>query len=210
MNKIELLIEKYANNSNNKEGNIINLIRRDCKPFLKEFKDFPIFRGIESSEDFIIKTPRIDRKPTDMPLWFHNVVDKAFNDIFGWKARSEGVFCSNDIEQATQYGSNVYYFFPVGDYRYVYSDTIKDLYVYASKHDYIADGWHEYKYEHKAVTDSDKEKLYNFIKSKYTDKGFRTNKQDHTEVIFKCDRYYALDTQSLMKYEVLPELGYKL
>src|SRR5574343_246802 len=120
--------KKYMNENENELENAIASIKKDCQPFLKECK-IPIYRGIYFAEKTLIeKTPRQDRRPKDMPEYLHKILDSLFNEHFGWKPRSNGVFCSPHFCQAESYG-NTYLFFPIGNFDYLYSDNIEDLYV---------------------------------------------------------------------------------
>lgn len=106
----------------------IKLILKDCQPFLKECK-IPIYRGVMGVEDVLMKnTPRQDRRPKDMPEYLHKILDSLFQEHFGWKPRSSGVFCSAHLGQSQSYG-NPFLFFPIGEYKYVFDSGIEDLYV---------------------------------------------------------------------------------
>jgi hypothetical protein len=108
---------------------IIAILKKDCSKFLTEIKHSPSFmyRGTYRGGDFILDYRRDDRIPKDTPKDFHASIDYAFYDLFGWKARSEGVFTSSSKGTANSYGSS-FYFFPKGIYRYVWSPKISDLY----------------------------------------------------------------------------------
>lgn len=69
---------------------------------------------------------RSDRKPRDMPKDLHNLLDKTFLEMFGWKARSEGVFVTSG---ATWEGEKDSLFFPIGKFKYIWSPRINDLYM---------------------------------------------------------------------------------
>jgi hypothetical protein len=64
-----------------------------------------------------------------MPDELHDYLDEQFKKKFGWKARSEGVFCVRSKQIAYNYG-NPYSVFPIGNYKYIYSNKIHDLYVH--------------------------------------------------------------------------------
>lgn len=53
--------------------------------------------------------------------------DVFFKEKFGWKARSEGIFCASDIMVSNDYGI-VSIFFPIGKYSYLWSPNMIDLY----------------------------------------------------------------------------------
>jgi hypothetical protein len=66
----------YLNEENIDE--IISLIKRDCQPFLKDWRktgnDF-LYTGKKIKKDFIKKKVRKDRKPKDMPEETHKIID---------------------------------------------------------------------------------------------------------------------------------------
>jgi len=120
-------IKKYLNEARIKD--VIFKIKRDCDPFLKEMKGSKYFfyRGTTKLIDVIRKyKPRKNRRPTDSSLLFHNIMDNAFKEKFGWKSRSEGVFATSDENE--EYGDTSTIFFPIGKYKYIWSSSIKDLY----------------------------------------------------------------------------------
>jgi len=117
----------------------ITKIYKDCKPFLKEIipiyrrtKDL-LYRGMEyyDKKDYGKQRVRKGRTPSATPLADHIIFDKAFNDKFGVRARSEGIFCSFDESLADQYG-DVYVIFPIGKFTALWSNAIYDLTIDAS------------------------------------------------------------------------------
>ena len=65
----------------------VERIKKDCKPFLQEFKR-PLYRGSKDTKfAFYEKTRRTDRHPRNMPKLAHETLDRVFNEVFGWKAR---------------------------------------------------------------------------------------------------------------------------
>jgi len=110
---------------------VLYLIKRDCKPFLKRIKGAKEFlwRGIEMKSDDITKIiPRKNRYPKDTPQDIHDAFDSMFKQRFGWKARSEGVFCYATKGATTGYGAASYMIFPIGDWGFLWSSKINDLY----------------------------------------------------------------------------------
>lgn len=109
---------------------IMDMIKKDCQPFLRSRdKGQFLWRGSEKQVDSYKKlTPRTDRKPKDMFQERHEKLDKAFDKIFGWKARSQGVFCYGSPTYAESYGEP-FLVFPIGKFKFLWSPTIKDLYV---------------------------------------------------------------------------------
>jgi hypothetical protein len=117
---------------------IVSLLDKNCKPFIKEMKSGKNFLIRMSpkyaiKQDIIVSSPRKNRNPTDTPYHIHKEMDEMLDSKFGWKPRSEGLFAW--IAQRKG-GSDNYWFnnkgsrlvFPVGSYRYVYSPKVKDVY----------------------------------------------------------------------------------
>lgn len=106
---------------------------KESKDFLKELKlrnkDNLMYRGSNRSRDFGRKKVRTDRSPKDMPIQAHDALDDAFKDLYGWRARSEGLFCTGRKSTASSYGT-AQIVFPIGRYEYLWSDNITDLYSY--------------------------------------------------------------------------------
>jgi hypothetical protein len=128
----------------------ISIIKKDCRPFLKECK-VPVYRGMYFGEATLMeKVPRLDRRPKDMPEYLHKILDSLFQEHFGWKARSQGVFCTFHRGQAQSYG-NAFLFFPIGEYKYILAPNLEDLYV---------DIRDKYKIPLPKMSDSEMEQLY--------------------------------------------------
>jgi hypothetical protein len=102
------------------------------KKFITELKNSGkfLYRGIPKNTKNIHKIkPRIDRKPKDMQQIHHDSFNEEFKKKFGWNVRSEGVFVSSNLAEIKQYGET-YLFFPIGEYKFVWSPKIEDLFSY--------------------------------------------------------------------------------
>lgn len=112
-------------------------LEKDCKKYIRELisdrsanrYDNLLQRG---ASKLVMPTSkqrvRKDRKPKDTPGQLHEAFDQAFKNIYGWKARSQALFCTANRKIAKDYGKNVYLIFPIGNYEYLYSRQITDLY----------------------------------------------------------------------------------
>lgn len=108
----------------------------NCRPFLEKFAhtDCLLFRGttlqgpttLFTDAVGYIQTPRKDRRPSHMPIWAHRAADDWFKKKFGWKARSEGVFCFLNAGGAGEYGTACA-MIPIGEFSVVSSRRVKDL-----------------------------------------------------------------------------------
>lgn len=114
---------------------IISILENECKQFLDEVKEGkvgPIFRGAKNIDDTYtkglgVKGSRIDRAPLDTRRDVSKILDNCFEEKFGVKLRSSGVFASKLPTVASDYG-RPYLFFPIGDYEYFWNPDVKDLY----------------------------------------------------------------------------------
>jgi hypothetical protein len=132
---------------------------KDCKKFLDDWeksgaKTFLNRNTHEATDFYLIKKSHVDshRNPMDTPRELHDYLNEIFKRKFGWNVRN-GVFTSGKYLDS-QYGSNQYIFFPIGNYKFVYSPKIEDLYSYFEDYDLVVppvnyyearDAWeHEY------------------------------------------------------------------
>lgn len=127
-------------------------VQKACAPFIKELKSTKsyrfLYRGTEKRVDVIRKIRRRkDRTPKDMPYDVHTFLDDSFERVFGWNARSEGVFTTSSSMEATTYG-DAHMFFPIGKYNYVWSKKHEDLYSNINDTEYIYDDYSPSPYEY--------------------------------------------------------------
>jgi len=116
-------------------------LTKDCMPFLKELKksnsprDKFLYRGFHGGmySEIQRKKVRADREPSDTPQAIHDRLNKAFKKKFGWNVRSEGAFATSDSQRAGGYGTP-FIFFPIGKYKYIWSEEVVDLYQYLGGH----------------------------------------------------------------------------
>lgn len=125
MRSKEFITEEYG-----KEELIsyLNEIKKDCQPFLNEWGNVPLIRGVKTVPDsFVKKEVRLaDRRPKDTPRRLHNKFNKALTELTGLPYRN-GMFASGRSDVAADYG-NPYIVFPMGNFKYIWSGLISDLY----------------------------------------------------------------------------------
>lgn len=110
-------------------------VKKECQPYLKFLRKHAskirrsdlLCRGMADSADFREIVPRTDRMPKDTPEEWHYTFDEAFDEVYGLRARTEGIFCTANYSTADGYG-RAYIIFPTGNYEYLWSDDITDLY----------------------------------------------------------------------------------
>ena len=105
------------------------LLHTKCGRFLNECNGNWLYRGVRNPQHlFGIRKVRQNRKPVDNSKDVHRYFDKVLYEMFGWRARSNSLFCTGSISQTGDYGEP-YVIFPIGKYNYLHSDVIFDLYL---------------------------------------------------------------------------------
>lgn len=115
------------------ESNVWEFIEKNCQPYLKQNPDWktnPLYRGMSYREDIQIKNIRTDRAPTDSTKYFHKLYNEALIENGFGLTRSNSIFCTGSSEMAYKYGE-AYVIFPIGNFAFAYSPTIKDLYLFS-------------------------------------------------------------------------------
>ncbi len=191
---------RHLNEASELEENLLlELIHKECKPWLKEIGNFnitvvknPVFRGVEQSIRLfrVLKgTRRTDREPKLTQKEVFEIFDKAFADRFGWWVRSKGVFTGSEHVSDT-YGTS-YVFFPMGKYRYVWSNEYNKI-------------WHNLTHPDtwEMMTDTGRKK--HLISQKidaaadvkfYNNKNIKAamRKNRSFEAIFECKQYLLME-----------------
>lgn len=104
-------------------------IAQDCKPYLhlRTYEHTPLHRRIKNTTDnFVYKQVRKDRKPTDTEPLYHQMLDNWFYKQFGHRFRSNAMFAQGDpyiIVEGTHF-----WVFPIGDFTFCWSTQISDLF----------------------------------------------------------------------------------
>lgn len=189
-------LQKYISNINEsftvKDGmEIIEMIKKDCKPFLREKMpgDF-LYRGMKRNIDFYKKLKiRKNRRPKDTPERLHKIFDEEFKKKFGWGARSEGIFCTPSFDDAAYYG-DAYLIFPIGSFKFVYSIHIPDLYTHVKK-----------LYSSYFLGQGEDEEIRELAKNlvdTYTDKQLDRGMDIDVEISINCNEYYAVENDILI------------
>lgn len=191
-------------------------IHAECKPFLKQSKGYPLWRGMQQLDMGKFKV-RKNRKPKDTPLKVHEEFDKIFKENFGWKARSEGLLTSGDRQVAGSYGT-IFQVFPIGKFRFVWSKNVHDLYgryvEFMTKQGITYGGAGAWKfienaYQKRVTSDtidlSQKQlesyqnivfkELNDLIKKKYNSTNLVKAIESRNEIMIDCDEYYAYNSQ---------------
>jgi len=182
------LSEKYIVTENNLDVRMyqqLQLIHRNCQPFLKEwlksFKGHNLeiwYRGMQSSVSFFQRDVRTERIPTNTDVELHLELDSEFNKRYGHKYRSNALFVTGDVSEANEYGS-VFMIFPIGDFKYLWNERIDDLFLFT---DILSGNKPEYS------SGTYKEKLLSTYKSTNMMRAINSE----VEIMLACKQYYGL------------------
>ena len=154
---------------------IMNLIKKDCKPWNKKSNGYLAFRGMNGQPNFLKRKVRTDRRPKDSSLEIHNAFDNAAKKKFGWKPRSEGIFCIGIHEVAKYYGLP-YSVWPIGAFKFIWCNEIDDFF--------------------NTYEDADPTDMVNVVEM-YSNKNLEKAIRSGVEIMVKCKEYYAVSNYFL-------------
>lgn len=112
-------------------GNIL----ASCKPFLElidyDTDQYQLYRGAKGTINPVTILPgyRDNRKPRDTPTHLHAAINRVFKATFGVPFRN-GIFTTGKKSDAESYGSTLYVVIPIGDFKFIWSHQIVDLFDY--------------------------------------------------------------------------------
>lgn len=170
------------------------MIKRDCKPWLTATNKCmdPFFYRGSTGINFFKKKPRKDRRTRNTPDDQSKEIDIGFKKEFGWKPRSEGVFITSSILDAKYYG-DAYFFFAIGNFKYVWSPDIDDLYNRLSKVMAKLEDEHGNPFD---------EEPYQEVAKLYQNNDLCSAQSAQYEVTVKCKEYYMLNQDIWSKQEL--------
>jgi hypothetical protein len=191
---------------------ILEILWKKCNPFLKDLLkpnwngDF-LYSGRGEHKDVImINKVRMNRIPSDMEEELSDAFDSALYNRFGFYARSNAIFCTGDKKEAKRYG-NVYMIFPVGKYKFVYSENIKDLYTETSSMgDLNSEGYGDGHWEyHSFDTDiedipyNDRDDVEEYVQDDYYDMVYDKKVADYrNELEYEWSDYIDRETYNII------------
>lgn len=110
---------------------IRSAIHRDCAQYISDSDGLPLYRGIgsKSSNHPTFSVHPKSRDAQASSPWFNFMFNAGIDAAFGIEAvRKKSVFSTGQIAEARVY-SNAGFFFPVGNYKFIFSNNIADSYV---------------------------------------------------------------------------------
>lgn len=161
-------------------------ITKECSEICYEYTmtNAFLYRGSHPYDSFDKIIPRMDRKPMNTNPEVSAMFDEEFEKLFGWKPRSEGVFCTGRNVRSELYG-DPYIVFPKNGYQFIWSKRINDLYIDSGIYGYNMDKVEEVS-----------KKIRSLVLS-YRDHGMRKAIRSGVEVTIKCDYYYVIERKDL-------------
>jgi len=186
-------------NLNNVAEELLEKIKKDCKPFLKQMNiDKPLWRGSKDivRNDYEKIKPRKDRRPRNTDPDLQVILDNVFNKKFGWKPRSSGVFCGGDKREAETYG-NVYSVWPIGNFKFIWSERVSDLFVNFET-EIACDCFILHIFWNDKNLTKTKEcisKVEENVPKLYTDKNLAKAINSWNEVMIGCKEYYLVNEE---------------
>lgn len=167
---------------------LIPKLKKECGKYINDIKGTsPFWRGMRKAtqpyKDTSLekRTPRKSRRPLDTDRAWTLAADDYFDDKFGWRPRTQGVFATKDVGFARGYGA-AFMMFPIGDYEYIWSPNVSDFWVLYDQE------------KHKSGPTQPGNKFKNLMdESEYTDKNIKQAPHD-AEVMFRCKNYYIVNS----------------
>lgn len=120
----QFILEKQLNTIDE----VRNGIARDCRLYLEESGGLPLYRGIDVTHDGPTFNPPVtSRKPRDSSAAFNFMFNAGIDAAFDIENVREKTVFAGSHSQSVQYGIDGF-FFPCGQYDYVWSTMIRDSY----------------------------------------------------------------------------------
>jgi hypothetical protein len=186
---------------------LASLLDKKCKPWFKEISNYdeagnPVYRGVkesigrgvkESIGTFRVKkgTRTKDREPKLTQKEVFEIFDKAFAEEFGWWVRSRGIFTA-DRQMTHAYG-NPYMFFPIGQYKYVWSFNFRKVW-----HNLTNPGtWGQMSDEQRELHLDDQKDTAEEVVKLYNDNNIKraVRMLRDYEAIFQCKSYVLVEDE---------------
>lgn len=166
-----------------------------------------ISAGLDSHKLQVSKfTVRNDRKPLNTRAIIHRAADIVLHQMFGWKPRSQGVFCSGSSELAEVYGEPSI-IFPAGDFKYVWFKNAEDFFIEVSgkileRFDALGIDFPK-GYDPDTISDNVITIVKNeIIKAGATDKNIEKVLADYeaNEISVECPYFYCINEAELLHF----------
>jgi len=169
-----------------------SLITKHCQPYLQEANGLSLYRGLGRAKDpFMKKRVRLgNRTPKDMPQDLHKKLNKYFEMKFGAPFRN-AMFVTGDDGVANEYGA-VYTVYPIGEFEYLWSLHVHDLYSIWENYLPWFDRNDNKKEEKKKLKEAYLEFYNEEIKYGYQTTDLNAAIKSGHEIMLRCSNYYAV------------------
>lgn len=131
--------EEEAEEFDQKINETVQLIKKDCAPYLAARGKTRLYRGLknldtkttvfkdgENDNKLVLNIPvRKDRAAKDSGAWLHKALGNFTKEAYGKNYRTEAVFAAGSTNTASTYGQP-FQIFPKGDFDYIWSPYILD------------------------------------------------------------------------------------
>lgn len=164
---------------------VYQALAKDCKPFLQESGGNVVWRGSGNKyKPTEVQKPRTSRKPRNTYKEIHGLLNRLFNDKFGWKARN-GIFGIGGYPSPI-YG-DAYLFFPIGKFEFLWNPKIEDL-------------WRLPIIQPSGITSmkkylEEKEKSFKRLVNGYKNTDLKGAIASGNEISFKVSKYYMVKNE---------------
>jgi len=187
-----MLLFEFENNLTSQD--VYAIIQKDCQSFLEAIGNKPksnmLYRGVAIYAAKPIQKKQVhltSRKPMTTNNEIHHLINDYFTRQFGEPFRN-ALFVSGDHTQASGYGNTVLSIFPIGDFTFVWSPGVNDMYDVTWPR---PGGFSN-------VTPSQEAVDYTLEPYKYTNKSFTAAIHSGNEIMIRCNEYYAV-TQTVVE-----------
>lgn len=127
------LSEITVNTAVNQSKELALKIHKECGPALDVFRaTIPLnffYRGNNRGPSNVMlpMTVHTERRPKDMDMRYHYLIDTYLEKRIGFSARSKGLFVFGNEKSVSAYG-NSHIVFPIGEFNCFWSPEIQDMY----------------------------------------------------------------------------------
>lgn len=195
------------------------LLKKTAAPFFKEVRGVmtPFLfrgtdRGVDTKKQYKVVNRRKDRNPRFIGKTLTTYLDKESKKMWGFKARSAGIFTSAHISAATAYGSPKL-FVPIGKFKYAWHNDVHSLYGFYDEltgdHSSEEEMWDILRSINMRRTNKDAKAIFDRELEEYQTtnlKKYLNNPNRWSEAIFDVDKYYIMNDNEYTR-EVLVELA---
>ena len=187
-----MLLHEMQQYSFNDIEDLIEFIQSECGPYLSQ-TERQMYRGIRPlGADVVVTHQQKGRSPTDTSNDIHEIVDQAFLAKFGHQFRSDVLFGTGYQANAEDYGSVLSIIIPIGNFEFLWSAKVPDMYDVTSTLDNA---------QHSMDDEEFKKGIIQFIdSSEYQMTDLNSALKSHNEIMLNCPRGYITLTEANVRF----------